>query len=132
MKLIIFLLINVKGFFKMILTFQVCATRYVQITQNNKSAISLQYLKKEVSDDAAYLHPDKHESLLQIDTMILMVMMKHFKSSQNTRFAMSLEYVKKEVRDEVDFVDAVKHQSFPQVDFNALIIKASYKVMLHY
>ena len=64
--------------------------------------------------------------------MILMVMMKHFKSSQNTRFAMSLEYVKKEVRDEVDFVDAVKHQSFPQVDFNTLIIKASYKVMLHY
>ena len=45
---------------------------------------------------------------------------------------MSLEYVKKEVRDEVDFVDAVTHQSFPQVDFNTLIIKASYKVMLHY
>ena len=30
----------------------------------------LQYLKKEVSDEADFLHADKHESCLQIDTMI--------------------------------------------------------------
>ena len=130
MKLIIFLLINVKGFFKMILTFQVCVAKHVQITQNNKFAISLQYLKKEVSEDTEFLHAGKHESLLQIDTMILMGMIKHFKSSQNTKFAMSLQYVKKEVRDEVGFVDADKHQSFLQVDFNTLSIKTSYKVIL--
>ena len=62
--------------------------------------------------------------------MILMGMIKHFKSSQNTKFAMSLQYVKKEVRDEVGFVDADKHQSFLQVDFNTLSIKTSYKVIL--
>ena len=41
--------------------------RHAQITQNNKFAISLQYLKKEVSDEVDFLHADKHESVLQID-----------------------------------------------------------------
>ena len=62
--------INVKGFFKLILLFYVCLARHAQITQNNKFAISLQYLKKEVSDEVDFLHADKHESFLQIDTMI--------------------------------------------------------------
>ena len=47
-----------------------CVARHAQITQNNKFAISLQYLKKEVSDEVDFLHADKHESCLQIDTMI--------------------------------------------------------------
>ena len=45
--------------------------RHAQITQNNnKSAISLQHVKKVVSDAVDFLHADKHESLLQIDTKI--------------------------------------------------------------
>ena len=59
-----------------------------------------------------------YESLLQIDTMILMGMVKHSQSSQNNKFAMSLQYLKKEVRDEVNFLHVDKHQSFLQVDFN--------------
>ena len=48
--------------------------RYVQITQDNKFAIFLQYLKKEVRYEVDYwvisfLHADKHESFLQIDIM---------------------------------------------------------------
>ena len=86
-----------------------CVARHAQITQNNKFAISLQYLKKELSDEVDFLHADKHESLLQIDSMILMGMVKHSQSSQNSKFAMSLQYLKKGVRGEVD-VD--KHQSF--------------------
>ena len=42
----------------------------VQITQNNKFAITLQYLKKKVTDEVDFLHADKHESYLQIDFMI--------------------------------------------------------------
>ena len=45
--------------------------RHAQISQN-KFAISLQYLKKELSDEVDFLHADKHESMLQIDGMILM------------------------------------------------------------
>ena len=44
--------------------------RYVQITQNNKLLTLLQYLKKQVSDEVHFLHADKYESFLQIDTMI--------------------------------------------------------------
>ena len=44
--------------------------RHAQITQNNKFAISLQYLKKQVSDAVDLLHAYKHESFIQIDTMI--------------------------------------------------------------
>ena len=47
-----------------------CLARHAQITQNNKFAISLKFLKKEVSDEVNFLHAYKHESFLQIDTMI--------------------------------------------------------------
>ena len=63
----------------------------------------LQYLKKEVNVQADFLHAGNYENLLQIDSKILMDMVKHFQSSQNSKFTMSIEYLKKEVRDEVDF-----------------------------
>ena len=62
MKLIFCLQINIKDFFKL-----VSVVRHAQITQNNKSAFSLQYLKKSEVD---FLHTDKYESFLQINTMI--------------------------------------------------------------
>ena len=80
--------------------------------------IYLQYIFQEASDEVNSLHADNHESLLQIDTMILMGMVKHSQNSQNSKFAMSLQYLKKEVRDEVNFLHVDKHQSFLQVDFN--------------
>ena len=43
---------------------------HVQMTQNNKFAISLQYLKEELSGEVGFLHAEKHESFLQIDNMI--------------------------------------------------------------
>ena len=74
-----------------------CVASHAQITQNKKFAISLQYFKKELSDEVDFLHADKQESLLQIDTMILMGMVKHSQSSQNSKFAMSLQYLKKKL-----------------------------------
>ena len=69
-------------------------------------------MQYQLSDEAQFLYGDKHESLLHINTMILMGMGKHSQKIQNSKFAMSLQYLKKEVRDEVDFVHADKHQ-FP-------------------
>ena len=105
-----------------------CVARHAQITQNNKFTISLQYLKKELSDEVDFLHVNKHESLLQIDGMILMGIVKHSQSPQNSKFAMSLQCLKKEVKDEVDFLHTDKHQSFLKVYFNISGIKVSYKV----
>ena len=44
--------------------------RHAQINRDNKFSISLQYLKKEVSDEADFFHADKDESSLRIYTMI--------------------------------------------------------------
>ena len=52
-------------------------------------------LKREASDEVDSLYADNHESLLQIDTMNLMGMVKHSQSFQNSKFAMSLQYLKK-------------------------------------
>ena len=41
-----------------------------QIIQNKMFPISLQYLKKQGSDEVDFLHADKHESFLLIDTLI--------------------------------------------------------------
>ena len=45
-------------------------TSLAQITQNNKFSIPLQYLEREVSDEVVFLHGNKDETYLQIDTMI--------------------------------------------------------------
>ena len=104
--------------------------RHAHITQNNKFTIPLQHLKKEVSDAVDLLHADKLKSLLQIDTIILIKMVKYSRSPQNSKFAVSLQYLKKEVTDEGDFLHADKHQSSLQVDFNTLGINVFYKVIL--
>ena len=36
--------------------------------QNNKFAIFLQYLKKEERDEFNFLHADKHQTFLHVDT----------------------------------------------------------------
>ena len=51
-----------KGLFRLILSFYVFVDRHAPITQNNKFAISLQYLKKKVSNEV--------KNFLKIDTMI--------------------------------------------------------------
>ena len=89
-------------------------TRNAQIIQNNKFAISLQYLQKELSDEVDFLHADKHERLLQIDSIILIGIVKHSQISQNSKFAMSLQYLIKEVKDEDGFLHVDKHQSLLQ------------------
>ena len=91
----------------------------------------MQYLKKEVTDEHKhFLYADKFESLLQIDTIILMELVKHSQSSQNSKFTMPLQYLKKEVRDEVDFLHVDKDQCSLQVDYNTFGIKDAYKVIL--
>ena len=107
-----------------------CVARHAQNTQNKKFDISLQYLKREVNDKVDFLHAGKHENLLQIDTMILIEMVKHFQSSENSKFTMSVQYLKKGDRDEVNFLHAGKYQSGLQVDFNTLGTKIGYKVIL--
>ena len=82
----------------------------------------MQYLKKELSDEVDFLHADKHESLLQIDIMILMGVVKHSQSFQIE----SLQYLKKEVKVEVDFWHADNCHSFYKLVLSFLMEVARY------
>ena len=68
------------------------------LPQKTKFAVSLQYLKKKVSDEIDFLHAGKHESLLQIDILTLIGIVKDSQSFQNSKVIMSLQHIKKEVR----------------------------------
>ena len=79
-----------------------------------------------MNDEVDFLHAAKHENLLQIDSMILMDMVKHFQSCQNSKFTI----IKKEDSNDVDFLHADNYQSGLPVDFNTLGTKVGYKVIL--
>ena len=83
-----------------------------------------------MNDKIDFLHAGKHENLLEIDTMILMEMVKHSQSSQNSKFTMSVQYLKKQNRDEVDFLHTDRYHSGLQVNFNILGTTVGYKVIL--
>ena len=80
--------------------------RHAQIAQNNKFAISLQHGKKKVSDAVDFLHADKHERLLQIDTMIFLWGWSSIPKVSKIASLQCLYNISKKVRDKVDFLDA--------------------------
>ena len=55
----------------MIVSLWMCKARHAQSTQNNKFAISFQYLKENVTAEVDFLSQDKHQRFLQIDFTIL-------------------------------------------------------------
>ena len=57
-----------KVFYNLMSSFFVAIVRYPQSTQNNKFPICLQYLK-EGRDEVDFLHADKQQILLQVDTI---------------------------------------------------------------
>ena len=66
------------------------------------------------------------DNFLQVDTMILMGMLKHLRIA-NLQFLCNIS---KKKLDTVVFLHGDKHQSFLQVHFNTLDIRVSYKVIL--
>ena len=71
MKLLFCLQINTKVFYKLLISFWVCVSKLSQSTQNNKFAMSLQYLKENGKNEVGFLLSDKHQRFLQIDTITL-------------------------------------------------------------
>ena len=52
--------------------------RHAQIDQNNKFANFCNIIRKKyIGDEFDFSHADKHQSMLQIDTMILKGIVKH-------------------------------------------------------
>ena len=61
----------------------------------------IQYLKKEVNDEVYFWHPDKHDSFLLVDSIILGIQL--CPKYPNNKFAISLQYLKEIVKDGVYF-----------------------------
>ena len=59
-------------------------------------------LQKEVKDKADFLHENKRQSCLQIDTVILLFVTRHVQSTLDKMFAVFSEYLMKEVMSKVD------------------------------
>ena len=118
MKFIFGMDINLKIFYMLIVPLWVCIARHAQSNQNNKFAISLQYLEENVKDEVVFLPVEKRQRLLQIDTIILDMCGQACPNlyAQNNKLAISLQYFKKGVSDEFDFLHADKCESFLQID----------------
>ena len=97
MNFIFAMQINIEVLYKLILSLWVCVTRHAQSTQNK--FVYLAISPEKHGDEVDFFPADKHESSLQIDTMILIGMVKHSQSSQNSKFAMFLQYLKEKFRE---------------------------------
>ena len=64
--------LGIKVSYKVILSLLMNIIKDSEITQSNKFAISLQYLKKEVMDGVHILHADKHQSFYKLLLSFLM------------------------------------------------------------
>ena len=95
---------------KLILWFLIGMVQHFQSSQNNKFAMILWHLKKEVRDEVDFLNADKHQIFLQVDfntvgikvsykviLSFLMDMIQHSQSAQSSKFAISWQYLKEEV-----------------------------------
>ena len=98
MKLIFCLQINMEVFSKLILSFWMCVSRYAQSTQNNKFAISFQYLKEKL--------------ILSFQVRVA----RYAHITQNNKVAISLQYIQKKVSNEIDFSHIDKHESSLQMN----------------
>ena len=68
-----------------------------QITQSNKFAISLQYLKKEVRNGDYFWHADKCQSFYKSVLSLLIEIARHVQNTQNRKLVIFLQYFRKNV-----------------------------------
>ena len=63
--------INIKVFYKLVVSFVLVIASHAQSTQDNKFVRSLQYLKKHGRDEVDFLLADNHQTIIQVDTINL-------------------------------------------------------------
>ena len=63
--------LSIKVFNKLVISFLFVIPRYAQITENSNFVTSLQYLKKKSGVMKLILYADKHQIILQVNTINL-------------------------------------------------------------
>ena len=108
-KLILLLIFNTNPMSGKALGFQLWA----QMLSANKMTgfFKMSYLKEEVNDELYFLHVDKHWSVLQVDTIILVVYNQACPKYPK-QVCISLQYLQKSMGWEIDFLPADKNKIF--------------------
>ena len=68
-----------------------------QITQSNKFAISLQYLKKEFGNGDHFWHADKRQSFYKLVLSFFMEVARHVQYTQKRKLVIFLQHIRKNV-----------------------------------
>ena len=71
--------------------------KHSQITQSNKFAISLQYLKKDVRNGGHFWHADKRQSFYKLVLSFLMELARHVQNTQNRKLVIFLQCFRKNI-----------------------------------
>ena len=82
---------------KVILSMLMGMIKQSQNPQNNKFAISLQYVEKEVRNDVHFLHAEKHQSFYKLALSFSMEVAKQVQNTRNRKLVIFLQYIKKKV-----------------------------------
>ena len=69
--------------------------KHCHITQSNKFAVSLQYLKKEVRNGGHFWHAHKRQSFAKLVLFFFMKVARRVQNTQNRKLVIFLEYIKK-------------------------------------
>ena len=106
--------------------------RHAQIAQNNKFAISLQYLIKNGVVKLVFCLQISIKVSYKLTLWFFMGMVKYSQSSQNSKFAISLRYLQKKVRDGVDILHPNKRintkVSYKLISYLTSMIKHSQSI----
>ena len=82
---------GIKVSYKVILSLLMGMIKYSQITQSNKFPISLQHLKKDVTDRVHVFHANRHQSFRKLALSFLMEVARHVQSTQNRKLTIFLQ-----------------------------------------
>ena len=108
--------INIKVFYKLILSFWGCVGRHAQSTQNKKFAYLCNISRKMWGMNLIFCSWVNAKVIYRLIVSLWVCVARHVQSTQNNKFAISLQYLKENVKDKVDFLTAHKHQRFLQID----------------
>ena len=116
MKFLFDMQINIKVFFKFILSFWMCVARHAQSTLKKKFAYLYNISRKTWGTKLIFCLQVNSKVFYKLIVSVWVCTARHAQSTQKNRFALSLQYLKETVKNEVDFLPADKHQRFLQID----------------
>ena len=89
--------LDIKVSYRVIISLLLGMIKHAQYTQSNKFSISLQYLKKEVTNGVYFLYADKHQSFYKLGLLLLMEVVRYIQSTKNRKLVIFLQYILKAI-----------------------------------